>query len=174
MNFEIIDKKLFQAQACLREMQLQERRAFNSNNVFEHNHDGFLGACSTVRNLFHQRGGRQKDKAIKDWKSIWENNLTKEQKSLYVHMQDDRDETQHAGQSTRIVKKKELKIGQYYRDDACIMESNAGPPGTVGATVEKAHHVYVIDGVERDVTTVCSDYLKLLQQMVAEAKAANL
>ena len=40
MDFAIVDKKLFEAWSWLREMQKQERRAFDSNGVFDRN--GFL------------------------------------------------------------------------------------------------------------------------------------
>jgi len=76
MDFDLINKKLSQAQICLSEMYAQERRAFDSTNSFERHHDGFLSACATVRGLFHERGGGPRDKAIKDWKSAWVKNLT--------------------------------------------------------------------------------------------------
>ena len=111
MDFDLINKKLSQAQICLSEMYAQERRAFDSTNSFERHHDGFLSACATVRGLFHERGGGPRDKAIKDWKSAWVKNLTGKETALYDYMQDDRNETQHAGRSMRLVKAKELKIG---------------------------------------------------------------
>jgi hypothetical protein len=175
VDFDVVDTKLYDAWSCLREMQAQERKAFDPNRRFEVNHAGFLAACATARNAFHQRGGGPRDKAIKDWKSAWVTNLTPHDKQLYEYMQHDRDKVVHQGQSKRIEKKEEVKIGPHYQDDAYTMSGGTGIPGVhQPSTFKKSHYLYEINGVQRDVTAVCAEYLELLKRLAADARAAKL
>lgn len=157
MDFELINSKLLDAETCLLEMYKQERRAFDSMNVFPKNHDGFLAICATIRGLFDGRGDGKRDAAIKAWKSGWERNLTPDERILYKFMQDESDDTQH-------VQVLNVQAGNQY------------PAGTIMGEVPntKKRYIYNIDGVQRDVTAVCEAYFKLLSRMVAEAKQANL
>ena len=140
MDFELIDSKLSDANACLHELYKQERRAFDFRNVFARNHDGFLAVCATARGLFHGRGDRKRDAAIRAWKSDWEQHvLTPEERRLYEFMQRERDDTQHAGVSKLAVQVVDVQVGNQYQDDTCTITSAAGPPGMGmgGATITK-------------------------------------
>jgi hypothetical protein len=90
-------------------------------------------------------------------------------------MQNDRNNALHQGQSKRTEKKKEVKIGPHYQDDAYTISGGTGIPGVhQPSTFQKSHYVYDIKGVEREVTEVCAAYLALLQRLAADARAAKL
>ena len=51
------------------------------------------------------------------------------------------------------------------------MGSNIPGSGMGGASIFKPHYYFTLEGVERDVTEVCAEYLALLERMAAQFKA---
>jgi uncharacterized protein YicC (UPF0701 family) len=76
-----VAKKLSQAQSCLDKMRKEEQKAFG--DTFDQYLSGFLSATISLRNAFHDKHDRKRDKLIKAWKKTWEGQLTPEQKRVY-------------------------------------------------------------------------------------------
>ena len=175
---ETAEKKLEEARTFLNEMRDQEQKAFGSKEPFDHYLSAFLSAGMSVRGAFHVKQDRLRNEAVKKWKEAWEAQLGPAQKSIYDFMGEDRnfEVHDHSG-SRRGVESKEIKIGLggSYSDKSGTL-TVMGSPGVLlgtdtGATISMPQYSFDTRGAKRRVTEVCAEYLKLLEQMVAEYKA---
>lgn len=161
---ETIDKKLREARHNLDEMRKQERRAFG-DKPFDFLLSAFLTSTTSAC-----------EAAIEKWTAIWKDGLSSEEESLYNFMRKNRNAEVHGGGSRRDVKTDEIKVGVggSYSDESgtlTVMGSNIPGSGMGGASIFKPHYYFTLEGVERDVTEVCAEYLALLQRMAARFKA---
>jgi len=178
MSNENIEKKLREARHFLDKMRKQEKRAFGDKEPFDFLLSAFLNATTSARNAYHQQQDRKRNDAIKAWKTGWENALSPAEKLLYNFMQKDRVAEVHKGGSSRDVKPDAIKVGvgDVYSDESgtlISMGSNIPGSGMGGGFIIKPHYYFTIDGVERDVTAACAEYLALLDRMVTQFKADN-
>jgi hypothetical protein len=170
-----IDKKLREAAHFLNEMRKQEQKAFGDREPFDFNLSAFLNAATSARVAYRKEQDRERNAAIKNWKAAWENGLTGDAKRIYDFMQVDRVAEVHKGGSSRDVKNNAIKVGVgvVYSDGSgtlTVMGSNIPGSGMAGAVLTKPHYYFTIDGIERDVTKVCAEYLALLERMAAQFK----
>jgi hypothetical protein len=175
---ENIDKKLRETGFFLDEMREQEKRAFGDKEPFDFKLSAFLNAGMSVRNVIERAQNLSQNPAIKGWKAKWEGGLKPDDWNLYDYMREDRRHEVHLDGSRRDVKNDEIKVGVggVYSDDSGTlysMGSNIPGSGMGGAFVRKPHYYFTVDGVERDVTEVCAEYLALLERMAAQFKADN-
>jgi hypothetical protein len=167
-----VANKLSQAQSCLDKMRKEEQKAFG--DTFDQYLSGFLSATISLRNAFHDKHNRKRDKLIKSWKKTWEGQLTPEQKCVYEFMRKDRNREVHGDGSKRIVRIKELKVRDY-SDSSGTVSTMGSPVPLIGSdtrtTIRIPQYVFNIGGTERPVTEVCAEYLALLVQMVDQYQA---
>jgi hypothetical protein len=173
---EVIDKKLGEARHFLDEMRKQEKRAFGDKQPFDYNLSAFLNAATSARGAYRKEQDRERNAAIKNWKTAWEGGLTGDEKRIYDYLGADRVAEVHKSGSRHDVKQETIKVGvgASYSDNSgtlTVMGSNIPGSGMGGAAIIKPRYYFTIDGVERDVTEVCDAYLTLLERMAAQFKS---
>lgn len=162
---EIIDKKLREAPYALEKMRKQEAKAFGDKEPFDFLLSAFLTATTSAC-----------DAAIDKWTAIWKDGLSPEEESLYNFMRKNRGAEVHGRGSSHNVKQDVIQVGVggVYSDESgtlTVMGSNIPGSGIGGASIFKPHYYFTLEGVERDVTEVCAEYLALLERMAAQFKA---
>jgi hypothetical protein len=86
-------------------------------------------------------------------------------------MVDDRNDEVHKSGSSRSVAQEgvPLPMGTSHRDGGTVLIS--GAPGMPPPVAYKPTYSFTIDGAERKATEACTEYLTLLQRMVAKFEA---
>jgi hypothetical protein len=175
-----VHQKLAEAADFLSGMIEQERQIMSEK--FAHHLSAFLAAGMSVRGPFEA-------KTIEPWRKKWENDsLTTDQKRLYDCMREARNDEAHIARKSRpanrrarkepgaelIVGQEDIKVGvgSSYSDRSGTVQA-LGSPSVLycvdtNVVVHKRTYSYKIDGTERKVTDVCTDYLALLRSMVAQ------
>jgi hypothetical protein len=172
MNIDYIEKKLREARFFLRKMIEHESKAFDDNEPFDFYLSAFLNAGMSVRNGFHVRQNRDRNRALKDWRAQWESGLSVSEKSVYDFMQEDRVAEVHRAGSSRIVKAEHRELTAGTHSFASGTMDVTGPPGVSPlATILTPAYTFTIAGTERKAVDVCSEYLTVLEQMAAQFKS---
>jgi hypothetical protein len=127
----------------------------------------FLAAGMSVRNAFHVEQDRERNEAVKKWKSDWEARLSPEEGCLWDFMREDRNHEVHRGGSSRIVKTENREFGAGTHKLADRTMDVTGAPGFARVTIHAPGYYFTIEGVERRATEACGEYLTLLEQMGA-------
>ena len=173
------ERKLLEARASLDKMRDQEQRAFGDQQPFDHHLSAFLSAGMSVRGAFHIKQNRAQNQTVKQWKQAWEDKLEPEQKAIYEFMHENRNSEVHDSGPERIVEQKTIKIpvGGTYSDKSGTVTVMGSPSVLIGAdtttTISIPEYFFNVGGQKRCVTDACADYLRLLEKMVADFKAAN-
>src|SRR5262249_49754604 len=76
MNMEAAEKKLREASFFLKKMVEYERKAFSGKEPFDFYLSAFLSAGMSIRDAFHVRQDRKRNKVVRKWKEDWEACLT--------------------------------------------------------------------------------------------------
>jgi hypothetical protein len=172
MDLERGAKKLREAGFFLDKMVAQESLAFGDKEPFDFYLSAFLGAGMALRETFHYEQDRQRDSAIKTWRTQWENSLSPTERCLFDFMRKDRVADFHRSGSSRGVKNEEIKVvGDSYSDKSGSTLSISAATGTPPATISKPTYNFTIAGTERKATDACAEYLALLEQMLAKFRA---
>jgi hypothetical protein len=169
MAIETVKAKLEEARSFLAKMRDQEQRAFGDKSPFDQFLSGFLNAGRTVDNrLLHECKA-----TYRNWRKTWNAQHPSEDRLLRL-MHDKRADEVHGRGSGRIVKPKQIKVGVggSYSDKSGTLESWGAPSPLIGvdtgATIYVPQYFFDMDGTERPVTEVCGEYLRVLEQMVAQ------
>jgi hypothetical protein len=145
----------------------QENLAFGDKEPFDFYLSAFLGAGRTVDYRL-----RHEQPAYKAWRASWDASLIPAEDRLIKFMIDDRNVEVHESGSARNVKNVGTPVvGNRYSDKSGTLEILA-PPETPPAMIYSPAYSFTVDGTERKAVDVCSEYLRLLDRMVAEFKAA--
>jgi hypothetical protein len=172
MNIKNAKKKLREVRFFLNHMIEQERKA-GDEEPFDFYLSAFLSAGMSVRDAFHIEQDRNRNNAIKAWKKVWEVRLTPEEKRLYDFMREDRKHEVHRSGSSCKAGTENRELGPGTHSFASGTMTLAGPPGVPLAFIPVRAYSFTIAGTERQVTEACSEYLTLLERMVADFKAAH-
>jgi hypothetical protein len=165
--------KLQEARGLLDDMRRQELKAFGDKSRFNYYLSAFLNAGRTVDyRLRHEYAA-----SYPAWREKWntqhpsEDHLVKfihEKRRLEVHERG----AGHVSRSEQI----KIGVGGSYSDESGTLQVMGSPSplmGTnVGATISKTRYFFDVDGTERSVTEVCTEYLSVLERMVADFEAA--
>jgi hypothetical protein len=169
----LIEKKLREAKFFLAKMIDHERMAFDDKEPFEFYLSSFLSAGRSVGYyLQHQQKERYgwTEKTCGRWRQNWEETLPQLQQRLIKFMIVTRDVEVHKGGSSHTVgtEKRELGLGTHVLALGTMEVS--GPPGvSPAAIIHVPAYYFTIDRAEQKVTEACSDYVPLLERMVAPA-----
>jgi hypothetical protein len=149
----------------------QEPWIIGDKAPFDYFLSAFLNAGMSVRGSFQYRQSRQRNQAIKAWRTQWENLLSPEERRLYEFMRKDRVDEVHDSGSSRTVGQEgiPLPMGTSQIDGGTIFIR--GPPGMEPAVAYRPTYSFTIGGAERNVTEACAEYLALLQRLVAQFRA---
>jgi hypothetical protein len=164
-----VHKKLEEAEFFLSLMCGEERREIGNRERFDFFLSAFLSAARTVDyRLCHEQAA-----IYGDWRAAWNASLAPEENSLVKFMVDDRNVEVHESGSSRSVAQEDitLAVGMKYWDDDMGMVTIGGPPDMPPVLIRKQTYNFTIDGAERKATEACTDYLALLQRMVARFEA---
>jgi hypothetical protein len=162
---EKVEKKAREARFFLTKMSEQERLAFGDKEPFDFFLSAFLSATRTIDNRLRHE---QCEKYL-DWRKVWDEKLTRPEKSIIKFMIDDRNIEVHEGGSRRNPTTGDINVGNFYSDQSGSLFIS-GPPSMSGATIQRPAYSFTIAELERKVTTVCAEYLALLERMVEEFK----
>jgi hypothetical protein len=167
---ENVEKKLREAKFFLNKMIEHERVAFKDKEPFEFYLSAFLSAGRTVDyRLLHEQ------KAIyPTWRTAWDATLTQAHQDLIKFMVDERNVEVHESGSSHTVgtENREFEAGTHTLADGTMYVT--GAPGFSQVTIPTPAYYFPIDGIERKATEACGEYLRLLEQMVADFKASRL
>ena len=166
-------KKLAEACFLLDKIAEQECLVLGERESFDYYLSAFLTAAMSVRGGFHYRQNPKRNQPIKAWRAQCENNLSRQERSLYEFMREERvAEVHHSGSSRSVGQEGiECGIGEHRLPGGLF--SVFGPPGMPPVVIPKPTYNFTIDGAERRATEVCGEYLALLRRMVAEFEAAR-
>jgi hypothetical protein len=167
-----VEKKLREAGFFLDKMREQERRAFGDKEPFDFYLSAFLNACRTIDYRM-----RHEQAAYPAWRTAWDKKISTENSALIKFMIDDRNIEVHESGSSRTSKSEGIEVFGSHRDESGTLEVFGIPTPLGGsglrATIYKPSYTFTIDGNERKATEVCSEYLALLEQMIAAFKTDN-
>jgi hypothetical protein len=166
MDYHGVEKKIREARFLLSKMAHQESLAFSEREIFDFYMSAFLSAGRSITwRLEHQ------DKRYKTWHDAWEaKNLVEKDFMKFMH-EDRANEVHHAG-SNRGQRDDAIRVGQHYADPSGQLIVSS-PPGVPGATIYKQAYFYRIAGVDRKVTEVGRDFLRLAERIVREFQRDN-
>ena len=92
---------------------------------------------------------------------------------LMKYMADDRAlEVHESGSGRNATVEYSAISGNTYSDDSGVLTVFA-PPGTSPGAIVKPAYYFTIGGANKKVTEACAEYLTLLDQMIADFKAAH-
>jgi hypothetical protein len=180
MDISNIEKKLREAQFFLDYMRTQERKAFADRERFDFFLSAFLSASRSVLLRLQEFKGPFA-RVFLPWRSeVWSRGMAKPDRKaanrLIDFFQDERNLEVHEGGSTRTEHEKSIPVYSQYSDQSGTVQvfsppALPGSPESPPAQVFVPAYYFTIDGVARNVTSACSDYLKIIQQMVDQFKA---
>lgn len=147
----------------------QEARAFGDREPFDFYLSAFLSASRSIDyRLRHQQSA-----IYPAWRNSWDANLAAGDDQLIKFLCGDRGHEVHKSGSGRTATLEYSAIpGNTYSDSSGVLTVFA-PPGTPPATIGKPAYYFMIGGANIRVTEACTEYLTLLDRMVADFKAAH-
>jgi hypothetical protein len=165
---EAAKAKLHEARSFLGDMREAEKKAFGEPR-FEHYLSAFLNAGRTVDNRL--RNGCAA--TYPAWRKTWDAQHPSEDRVL-KSMHDRRANEFHESGSGHTAKSEQIEVGvgSSYSDKSGTLEVMGSPSQQMGpglrAAISKSRYFFDVDGTERPVTDVCAEYLRVLEQMVAQ------
>jgi hypothetical protein len=168
MNTENVEKKQREARFFLTKMIDQEARAFGDREPFDFYLSAFLSASRSIDYRL-----RHEQSAYRAWRDSWNAALAPNDDQLMKYMVDDRALEVHESGSGRSASVEYSAMqGNTYSDNSGVLTVFA-PPGTPLAAIVKSAYYFTIGGANKRVTEACTEYLMLLDRMVADFKATH-
>ncbi len=168
MNTESVEKKQREARFFLTKMINQEARAFGDREAFDFYLSAFLSASRSIDYRL-----RHEQSTYRAWRESWNAALAPDDDQLLKYMADDRALEVHESGSGRSATVECSAIpGDIYSDNSGVL-TIFSPPGTPPAAIVKPAYYFTIGGANKKVTEACTEYLTLLDRMVADFKAAH-
>jgi len=166
---EYVEKKQREARFFLNKMIEQEAHAFGDREPFDFYLSAFLSASRSIDyRLRHEQSA-----IYPAWRDSWNAALAPDDDQLMKYMVDDRILEVHESGSGRNATLEYSAIpGNTYSDSSGVLTVFA-PPGTPLGTIGKPAYYFTIGGANKRVTEVCTDYLALLDRLVADFKVAH-
>jgi len=165
MSIERAEKKLREARYFLAKLREQHDSAFGDKEPIDFCFSAFLNATRSVGFML----GRAKDgdpaQTYKQWRTLWERNLSAKQLALHLFFISDRDVEVHADGSTRAPKTRGQEVGDTYSDASGRLEVFA-PPGTPPAVIQRPSYTVNIDGIERALIDATIEVSELLEAQI--------
>ena len=146
-----------------------EARAFGDREPF----DFFLSAFLSASRSIDYRLRHEQSAIYPVWRDSWNAALAPNDDQLMKYMADDRALEVHRSGSGRSASLEYSAMqGNTYSDNSGVLTVFA-PPETPPATIGKPAYYFTINGANKRVTEACTEYLTLLDRMVADFKAAH-
>lgn len=163
MDLSRINKKLREAGFFLGKMHERAQMAFGDHEEMDFYLSAFLNAARSVDYRLRHEQQAVYSSFYKGWEAI----LSPDESGLLKFMVDDRNLEVHESGSGRLEQEKHIPVKGSYRDKSGTIEVT-GPVGTPPTMVVKPTYVFVINGGQEPVTTVCQKYVALLDRLVAD------
>ncbi len=158
-------KKLREARFFYGKMHERASMAFGEHEEFDFLLSAFLSAGRTVTCALQ----KERSDEYKAFFDTWKKKLPSSEQRLLVFMNDERVSEVHKAGSTRDRQDELIPVWSSYCDK-CGLVTVAAPPGLSEppATVLTPAYFFHIDGAQRNVLSVCKEYLDLLDVLIEE------
>jgi len=166
MSIERAEKKLREAEFFLTKMCEHSQKAFGDKEPIDFFLSAFLSASKTVDYMLNRAHGPD----YQNWRARSEGGLAPAKASLHRFFADDRDLEIHRDGSSRTADSRAVTVANEYSDASGTLQVFA-PPGTPAATLEVPHYWFEVDGARREAGEVCTEYLELVREKVAQFRS---